>query len=26
MGRAAEPGVVDLYLRATAEYLALHRA
>lgn len=25
MGRAAEPGVVDLYLRATAEYLALHR-
>jgi alanine-glyoxylate transaminase/serine-glyoxylate transaminase/serine-pyruvate transaminase len=24
MGRAAEPGVVDLYLRATAEYLALH--
>jgi len=24
MGRAAEPGVVDLYLRATSEYLALH--
>lgn len=25
MGRAAEPGVVDLYLRATAEFLALRR-
>jgi alanine-glyoxylate transaminase / serine-glyoxylate transaminase / serine-pyruvate transaminase len=25
MGQAAEPGVVDLYLRATAEYLALQR-
>jgi alanine-glyoxylate transaminase / serine-glyoxylate transaminase / serine-pyruvate transaminase len=25
MGRAAEPGVVDLYLRATAEYVAMHR-
>jgi aspartate aminotransferase-like enzyme len=23
MGRAAEPGMVDLYLRATAEYLTL---
>ncbi|TMC09465.1 MAG: alanine--glyoxylate aminotransferase family protein [Chloroflexi bacterium] len=25
MGRAAEPGVVDLYLRATSEYLASQR-
>jgi alanine-glyoxylate transaminase/serine-glyoxylate transaminase/serine-pyruvate transaminase len=25
MGRAAEPGVVDLYLRATAEYVTLRR-